>query len=145
MSSPIVHPDRVTGRPSPKPNPKPRAYPNDFILKNQAGLRRANPSWALIEQVVTELEPRSDNKFAILEKKLNWSYVQTLRVPEGWLIEWRVFFDRDPNCYHHFRAETLQSSLDPDLCTLDQAIETFRAFFQSKMPPSGLNWRTLEI
>jgi hypothetical protein len=135
----------VAERPRPKAKPKPRAYPNDFILKNEAGLRRSNPSWALIERVVSELEPRSQNKFAILERKLNWSYVQTLRVPEGWLIEWRAFFDRDPNCYEHFRGQTFQPSLDPDLCNLDQAIETFRAFFHSAMPPTGLNWQTLEI
>jgi len=135
----------VRERSDPETKPLPQSRPNDFVLKNEAGLKRNNPPWPLIERVVCELEPRSHNKFAILEKSLGWSYVQTLRVPEGWLVEWRAFFDREVGCYTHFRAVTLCPSSDADLCTLDQVIDAFRSFYRHAMPPAGLKWRELEI
>ena len=127
--NPSISSSRLVERPYPKTKELPRERPDDYVLKNEAGLKRNNPSWVLIERVVSELQPRSQNKFAILEKTLDWSYVQTLRVPKGWLIEWRAFSDREVNCYTHFRAETLRPSSDPDLCTPEQVIDAFRSFY----------------
>ena len=134
----------LTDLPAPKTKVLRQEQLGDLVLKNEAGLNRKNPPWSLIERVVSELQPQSDNKFAILEKTLDWSYVQTLRVPEGWLIEWRAFFDREVNCYTHFRAQTLCPSSDPDLCTLEQVIDAFRSFYRHAMPPARLKWRELD-
>jgi dihydroorotase-like cyclic amidohydrolase len=44
-----------------------------------------------------------------------------------------------------FRAQCLHAQLDPDLRSVEEVIEMFRAFFNGTMPPADLDWRKFEI
>jgi hypothetical protein len=59
--------------------------------------------------------------------------------------EWRTYVDREPAFSAHFRAQSLHAQLDPDLRSVEQVIEMFRAFFNGTMPPADLDWRKFEI
>jgi len=58
-------------------------------LENEAGLKRRNPPWPLVERVVRELDEGHGNSFAILSLPGN-TYVQTIRGFNGWHLEWRI-------------------------------------------------------
>lgn len=139
---PVIAP-RPLGRQT-QPQAQERVAPNGFILSNEAGYRKRNPSWPQIEAVVSELQPRTKNHFAILESD-HLSYVQTLVEPEGWFLEWRAYFDCDRSCWRHLRAHRTGVTGQPELCTKEDALAVFRAFFQGTMGSLGLNWQDLNL
>lgn len=131
-----------------------------MVLGNQAGLRRRNPSWSLVERVIRELNPGFGNSHCILALPSN-TYVQALRGFNGWHLEWRI---SDPSlgasAYIHLRACHPGGSQKPfelkkhdcmscgeyrDLMHLEDVIGSFRAFHQGDGLPPWLEWRDLDI
>lgn len=102
---PLLLRDNNTVRPvlpAPRTKTKPKLQCNGMPLTNQGGLRRKNPSWALVERVVRELDQGEGNSFCCLNSP-DGSYIQTLHGCNGYHAEWRVSGAGDKG-HIHWRA-----------------------------------------
>jgi len=143
----------------PDPKAEPQITPEGLILTNEGGLHCDNPSWRLVEQVLSELDPGNGNSFCCL-KVPNSSYVQTLRGFNGYHLEWRVVTGAGIEDYIHYRAGYPGGSTKPmelkkhdhvspgehrDLIRWADVVEAFRAFYQGDGLPALFDWRPLDI
>lgn len=144
----------------PLTKPLSRAVPSrdGMELENEAGLKRRNPPWPLVERVVRELDEGHGNSFAILSLPGN-TYVQTIRGFNGCHLEWRIT-GASLEDYVHYRAACLGGSAKEielkkydamgdgqhrDLLGPDDVTDAFRAFYRGEEPPAWLEWRELQI
>jgi hypothetical protein len=86
---------------STQPAPKPRR--DGLRLTNEAGLRRKNPPWRLVEQAIRALDTGTGNSFCCLSTPDN-TYIQTLHGFNGYHLEWRITGPAEPGGYTHYRA-----------------------------------------
>lgn len=143
------------------PLPKTQTNPqhDSLILTNQAGLRRMNPKWQLVTQVISELDTGQGNSFCCLEAP-GFSYIQTLHGFNGYHLEWRESQPGEQKSYSHFRAsypgasskifelkkhDNMNSGEYRDLLRLEDVIDAFGAFYRGEGMPAWLEWRTLDI
>ena len=127
-----------------------------LILTNQAGLRRKNPSWKLVEKVVREIDEGHGNSFCCLEAPGD-TYIQTLHGFNGYHLEWRV---TNGSTYTHYRAcypggsskffelrkhDNMNPGEHRDLVHLEDVIDSFRAFYRGEGMPAFFEWRILNI
>ena len=127
-----------------------------LILTNQAGLRRKNPSWKLVEQVIREIDVGHGNSHCCLEAPGD-SYIQTLHGFNGYHLEWRV---TNGSNYTHYRAcypgaspklfelkkhDNMNPGEHRDLVHLEDVIDSFRSFYRGEDMPAFFDWRILEI
>ncbi|MDA0767951.1 MAG: hypothetical protein O3A92_14160 [Verrucomicrobia bacterium] len=77
---PLGRPSSGPTSPTPATRTKSKEEPrlDGMLLINEAGLRRRNPSWPLVEQVVRELDPGDGNSFACVSLPGN-TFMQTLQ------------------------------------------------------------------
>lgn len=128
--------------------------PEGRVLTNQAGLRRASPSWALVERVVRALDCDA-NTYCCLTQPCG-SYIQTLRGFNGYHLERRLI---DGGGYVHLRACYPGGSSKPerlvklaggnsgelrDLLALEDVVDAFRDFYRDAIEVT-LGWRPLDI
>ena len=145
----------------PLPLSKAEAQPrhDGLILTNQAGLRRKNPRWRLVEQVINELDPGHGNSFCCLEAP-GYTYIQTLRGFNGSHLEWRITSADGQGSYAHYRAsyfggspkiielkkhDYVNSGEYRDLLHVEDVIDAFRAFYGGNGMPAWLEWRILGV
>jgi hypothetical protein len=144
--------------PQPLTRVQDHSQPTGLILTNEAGLRKKNPRWQLVEQVVRELDMGSGNSFCGLERPGD-SYVQTLHGFNEYHLEWRINLDALQG-YTHYRAcypgaspkgielkkhDCTNSGEHRDLVHIDEVIDAFRAFYRGEGMPGWLDWRVLDI
>ena len=159
---PFKSPDVGSHAPSPASRTKASQTParEGMVLTNEAGLRRKNPRWPLVERVIRELDPGHINSFASLSLPGN-TYIQCLRGFNGWHLEWRISdLSFGESAYIHMRACYPGASKKPfelkkydcmnqgehrDLLNLEDVIDAFRSFHRAEGPPAWLEWRDLEI
>ena len=135
---------------------KARQQQDGLILQNQAGLRRKNPPWKLVEQVIREIDVGHGNSHCCLEAPGN-TYIQTLHGFNGYHLEWRI---TSGATYTHYRAcypgaspklielkkhDTVNSGEHRDLLHLEDVIDSFRVFYRGEGMPALLEWRVIDI
>lgn len=135
---------------------KARQQLDGLILQNQAGLRRKNPPWKLVEQVIREIDVGHGNSHCCLEAPGN-TYIQTLHGFNGYHLEWRI---TSGATYTHYRAcypgasrklielkkhDTVNPGEHRDLLHLEDVIDSFRAFYRGEGMPALLLWRVIDI
>ncbi len=127
-----------------------------LILTNQAGLRRKNPPWKLVEQVIREIDVGHGNSHCCLESP-GCTYIQALHGFNGYHLEWRI---TNAATYTHYRAcypgaspklielkkhDNVNSGEHRDLLHLEDVIDSFRAFYRGDGMPAFCEWRILNI
>ena len=125
-----------------------------MLLVNEAGLRRRNPSWPLVEQVIRELDPGDGNSFACVSLP-GHTFMQTLRGRNGYHLECRLT-GASLEQYVHFRAsypggstkanklvknDFISQGEHRDLLCLEDVLDAFRAFHRGEGMPGWLEWR----
>lgn len=131
----------------------------DRSLKNQAGMRRKNPEWPLIEHVIGELDTGYGNSFCCLET--SHGYIQVLRGYNGYHLERRITNGTGSGGYAHYRASYPGGSSEVvelrkhdgygnpgehrDLLQIDDVLDAFRAFYRGDSVSASLDWRILDI
>lgn len=128
-----------------------------LLLENEAGLRRMNPPWRLVDEVVRGLDLGTGNSFCSLNCPTG-SYVQTLRGFNGWHLECR--FVSPGSGYVHYRAsypgakshemelkkhDYVNKGQYRDLLHVDDVIEAFSAFYRSGDLSALFHWRPIDI
>lgn len=129
------------------------------LLTNEAGLRRKNPRWPLVEQVVRELEPGLGNSYCCLELPCG-TYIQAMRGFKGFHLERRLTGSDYHGGYVHLRAcypkgsperEALwkldggNAGQHRDLLLPDDVVDAFRDFYRGADGCGWLEWRPLEL
>jgi len=161
MSTNLTTPEHFVPAPSqgvsvPLPKAKQRPQRYNLVLRNQAGLRRRNPPWNLVERVIREIDTGCGNSHCCLETPGN-TYIQTLHGFNGYHLEWRISGTAE---YTHYRGcypggstkraelkkhDYVNSGEHRDLLHLDEVIDAFRAFYCGEGLPAWLEWRILDI
>ena len=148
----------VPKQPKTLPLPKTEARPQQsgLILTNQGGLRRKNPPWQLVEQVIREIDVGHGNSHCCLEAP-GYNYIQALHGFNGYHLERRITTSAN---YTHYRAcypgaspklielkkhDNINSGEHRDLLHLEDVIDAFRAFYYADGMPALLEWRILDI
>jgi hypothetical protein len=127
-----------------------------MLLKNQAGLRRENPPWHVVEVVIRHLDPGYGNSFACLSVPGN-TYIQCLCGFNGWHLEWRITGEHS-DAYVHMRAcyhglsckpfelkkhDHISEGQHRDLLHGEDVLDAFRSFHSGGGLPVWLEWRNL--
>lgn len=132
----------------------------DLTLKNEARTCHKNPQWALIEQVIRDLDTGYGNSFCRLEAGA-YDYIQSLHGFNGYHLEWSINSTTDNRRYILYRASYPGGSSEivelrkhdgyanpgehRDLLQIDAVLDAFRAFYRAEGKPPSLEWRMLDI
>jgi hypothetical protein len=119
-------------------NQEPR---KDLLLTNAVGLRCENPPLSLVELVVAELA-LVGNRYCHLADASS-SYVQTLREPEGNVLERRLYGGGGDTDYVHLRAH--YPGEDSDFIAEEDVHAAFRSFYAGGDGSAWLDWRPLNL
>lgn len=123
-----------------------------LILSNEKGLRMENPDWAVVENVILQIDSGRGNSFCILEDPSR-GFVQALHGFNGYHLEWREGSQHRRGAYPG--GSTKQFELKKhdhvnqgeyrDLLPIEEVVESFLAFFRSAEKPEWLDWRLIEL
>jgi len=107
--------------------------------------------------LIKRINPKSPNPFAVLTNRRN-HYVQCLRKPKGYLVEWRENDIKNPRNFNHWRAQDIQklaalkvpyqrtgiaAAKNPDLHRFADTLNIFRAFLLQEPRPKRYHWMNI--
>lgn len=144
---------------APQAAEEPERQRDGLTLTNEAGLRRKNPPWRLVEQAVRDLDPGAGNSYCCLSLPCG-SYMQALCGLNGLIVERRLLGTGSAEGYIHLRGcyrggpaaperllklDGSEAGQQRDRVQPDDVVEAFRIFFRHPEDEGWLDWRRLHI